>query len=94
MPIDKPSVVETAKQVAYATQQAEQALSATPGVPQKAVIIHVLTGVGIASGILVTALTLGTVPAIVGGIGAVSAYIAGWINPSPAAVSSFGTAAK
>ena len=92
---DKPSIVaRDAQQAAAVAQQAADAVNAIPGVPNKGIILHVLAGVGIVGGAVATALTAGTVPAIVAGVSAVAIYIAGWLNPTPTAVAQFGAGAK
>lgn len=95
MPVDKPIVAITAAQIAAASKAASATLTAVPGEwPEKNIVLAVLAGVGVAGGIVVSALTLGLVPAIVAGVPAVATYVAGLYSASPTAVAKFGGAAK
>jgi preprotein translocase subunit SecF len=92
---DKPAVVaRDAAQAAEIAKEAAAAVSAIPGLPNKAVILHVLGGVAVIGTAVGAALTAGTVPAIIAGCVGVATYIIGWLNPTPAAVANFGTSAK
>ena len=95
MPNDKPAVIaEKAQEAAAIAKEAAAAVHAVPGVPHKGVVLHVIAGVGVAAGAVVAISTLGVVPGIVASLGAVTAYILGWYNPTPTAVAQFGTGAK
>ena len=83
-----------AQQAADAAKQAESVVSAVPGLPNKAIILHVLGGVTVVAGAVTAVVTLGVVPGLIAAAGGVTAYIIGWLNPTPAAVSSFGQSAK
>ena len=99
MPIDKPVIsAELAQQAAaYATQMAQAAQEAAglvnslPGVtPTKTIVLRVLGAVAGVGGIVTTAVTAGTVPALFFGGISLAVYIAGLWQPSPAAVAKFG----
>ena len=95
MPNDKPAIVaEEAQKAAAIAKEAAAAVDAVPGLPNKAIILHILGGVAVVGGAVATALTAGTVPAIVAGCVGVATYIIGWLNPTPTAVGQFGTGAK
>ena len=95
MPNDKPAVIaEKAQEAAAIAKEAAAAVDAVPGLPNKAIILHILGGVAVVGGAVATALTAGTVPAIVAGCVGVATYIIGWLNPTPTAVGQFGTGAK
>lgn len=95
MPNDKPSVVaEQAQQAAAIAKEAAAAIDAVPGVPSKGILLHVIAGVGVAAGAVVAITTLGVVPGIIASLGGVTAYVLGWLNPTPTAVAQFGTGAK
>ena len=92
---DKPGIVaRDAAQAAEIANQAAAAVSTIPGVPNKGVILHVLGGVAVVGTAVATAITAGTVPAIIAGVVGVTTYIIGWLNPTPTAVSQFGQSAK
>ena len=95
MPNDKPAVVaEKAQEAAAIAKEAAAAVDATPGIPHKGVILHILGGVVLAGGAATAIATLGLVPGLIATGGGLAAYIIGWFNPTPAAVGQFGTSAK
>lgn len=95
MPNDKPAIVaEEAQKAAAVAKEAADIAAGLPGIPHRAVVLHVIAGVGVAAGAVVAISTLGVVPGILASAGAVTAYIIGWLNPSPQAVSAFGASAK
>lgn len=81
---DAAQVAAIAKQAADTAQQTENALSGVPGVPGKDVAMKVLGGVAIVGGIVSTALTAGTVPAIIVGVAGIASFIAGLLHTAPA----------
>lgn len=96
---DKPAIVaEQAQQaaayaakMAQAAQEAADLVNTTPGTtPTKTIVLRILGGVATVGGIVATALTAGTVPAIVAGAVGIATYVTGLLQPSPAAVSKFG----
>ena len=92
---DKPAVVaRDAAQAAEIAKEAAAAVDATPGIPHKGVILHILGGVVLAGGCATAIATLGLVPGLIATGGGIATYIIGWLNPSPAAVANFGTSAK
>lgn len=92
---DKPGIVaQGAQQAAAIAKEASDTLSAIPGVPNKGIVLHVIAGVGVAAGAVVAITTLGGVPGVVASLGAVAAYVVGWLNPTPTAVAQFGQSAK
>jgi small-conductance mechanosensitive channel len=92
---DKPSIVaRDAQQAVAAAKQATDIVDSIPGLPSKALILHILGGVTVAAGAVTAIATLGVGPGLAIAAGGVATYIIGWINPSPAAVSKFGASAK
>ena len=95
MPNDKPAIIaQQAQQAAAIAKEAADTVDAIPGLPSKALILHILGGVTVAAGAITAIATLGIGPGIAIAAGGVATYIIGWINPSPAAVKSFGAGAK
>ena len=102
MPNDKPSIVAqdaqhaaaVAKQVVSVAAQANAAANALPPSSTRNTVLKVLAGVATVGGIVATALTAGTVPAIVGGAVSVTVYVLGLLHPTPQAVAAFGSQAK
>jgi hypothetical protein len=92
---DKPSVIaQQAQQAAAIAKEAADAVDSIPGVPQKAIIIHILSGVGVVAGAITSIATLGIGPGLALSAGGIALYVLGWLNPTPAAVSKFGASAK
>lgn len=83
-----------AQQVAANAATAQAAVDALPPSSTRNTLLKVLAGVATVGGIVATALTAGTVPAIVGGAVSVTVYVLGLLHPTPTAVAAFGAAAK
>jgi hypothetical protein len=103
MPNDKPIVqinaaqqaAATAKQIAAATEAASTALTAVPGAwPEKNIVLAVLSGVGVAAGVVTAFATMGVSAAIMVAVPAIATYVGGLYSASPTATAKFGTAAK
>ena len=57
MPNDKPAVIaEKAQKAAAIAKEAAAAVDAVPGLPNKAIILHILGGVAVVGGAVATAL--------------------------------------
>jgi preprotein translocase subunit SecF len=88
---DKPSVIARdaaeaaaiAKQASDTANQAASGLAAAPDGSFKDTALKVLGGIGVVGGIVSTALTAGTGPAIVAGVTGIAIYIAGLFHTTP-----------
>ena len=83
-----------AREAAAAANQAGQVVGALPDSSTKNTLLKVLGAVGVIGTITATALSAGTVPAIIVGVASTATYLAGLFHPSPQAISAFGASAK
>lgn len=83
---DKPAVIaRDAQEAAKRAQEASDTIQAIPGsFPYKDVVLKVLGGITVVGGTVGTALTAGTLPAIVFGAASLATFFAGLFHTTPA----------
>jgi len=83
--MDKPAIVaRDAQEAAALAKQAQDAVQSVPGTfPAKDTVLKVLGAIGVVGGTVATALTAGTLPAIIAGGAALATYFAGLFHTAP-----------